>query len=87
VNPGLANLDSANPKADNYPAPDTAPAENPASDPAENPTSNNPTENPISNPTENPASDPTENPASDPTKKAPLLFVELRKLRKPGRGV
>jgi hypothetical protein len=66
-------------KADNYPALDTTPAENPASDPAENPISNNPTKNP--------ASDPAKNPASNPTKKAPLLFVELRKLYKPGRGI
>jgi hypothetical protein len=32
-------------------------------------------------------SNPTKNPASNPTKKAPLLFIKLRKLRKLGRGI
>ena len=34
-----------------------------------------------------PDTTPAKNPTSNPTKKAPLLFVELRKLRKPGKGI
>ena len=75
----LTNIGSSN----LYPTPDTTPTENPASDLVENPVSDDPAENPTKNPTKNPA----ENPTSNYTKKAPLLFIELRKLRKPGKGI
>ena len=66
------------------PALDTTPTKNPASNLVEkpNPISNNPTKNPVENPM-----DPTKNPASNPIKKVSLLFIELRKLYKPGKGV
>ena len=80
TNIGLVNLKADNPTPNL--TPDTTPTKNPASD--QNPPIKNP--NPASN--QNPASDdPTKNPVSNPTKKAPLLFVELRKLRKPGKGI
>jgi hypothetical protein len=55
----------------------------------ENPTlSENPT--PSENPAQNPAQSPLENPTKNPVpvgNPAPLLFTEIRKLRKPGKGV
>jgi hypothetical protein len=94
----IANTGSTNPVVGNssqnpvnletptiQPNPASDPSENPASDPAENPTSD-PSENPVSDPSENPV--PSGNPASDHAMDpAPLPFAELRKLRKPGKGV
>jgi len=97
----LVNTGSANPRVNN-PAPNLNPVNtetaiqadnttpktpNPA--PAENPAQNPAAQNPASDPAEDPASKnlASEGPASDPTKKPTIPFLELRKLRKPGKGV